>query len=204
MFVFLLPCATQDLLNSKRSVSGELHIPKPARAEEPHCRVSVNTGSHDVLSAGAIFVSLQRDQNQHTEQTVGGNLGQHRGTTSDGGVRVRARRHSMAATARVAFHRRGLAFQGDLQQWVCQESASEEKPLNNSSWVTCCSRAWRMFSQSKDQGHLLTKHMVYQKRHSLPNSKYANRRNCYRQECLYSNPFFSTDYTWSSTLLLCG
>lgn len=78
-------------------------------------------------------MSLQRNQNQHTEQTVDGNLGQHHGTTSDGGEHVGARRHSVAATACVAFHRRGLAFQGDLQQCVCQEPTSEEKPLNNSS-----------------------------------------------------------------------
>lgn len=139
------------------------------------------TGSHDVFAAGALSVCLQRDQNQHTEQTVDGNLGQHRGTTSDGGGHARAGRRSVAATTCMAFHRRGLAFQGDPQQCICQESSSEEKPLNNSSWVTCCSRVWTMFSQSKDQGHLLTKHMVYQKRHSLPNSKCANRRNCYHQ-----------------------
>lgn len=76
---------------------------------------------------------LQRAQNQHTEQTVDGNLGQHHGTTSDGGVHVRARHCSIAATTCMALHRRGLVLQGDLQQCVCQESNSEEKDLNNSS-----------------------------------------------------------------------
>lgn len=65
--------------------------------------------------------SKQSRTNKHREQTVEGIFGQFHGTTSDGEVHVVACHCSVNVTVCVAFRRRGLTLQVDLEQCVCQQ-----------------------------------------------------------------------------------